>query len=85
MQIAQASLSGIHEAEQGLALLVSCVGRKLVMGGRVDEEVEAVAAVFGPQATLTGFYSYGEISPFTSGVECKLHNQTMTITYLGED
>lgn len=69
---------------QGLALLVSCVGRKLVMGGRVDEEVEAVADVFGTGATITGFYSYGEISPFTKAVDCKLHNQTMTITYIGE-
>lgn len=68
----------------GLVLLVSCVGRKLVMGGRVDEEVEAVAQVFGHGATLAGFYSYGEISPFTPGVECKLHNQTMTVTYIAE-
>jgi len=67
-----------------LAILISCVGRKLVMGGRVDEEVEAVGDVFGQGATLAGFYSYGEISPFTAGVECKLHNQTMTITYIAE-
>jgi hypothetical protein len=69
---------------EGLALLVSCVGRKLVMGGRVDEEVEAVGDVFGSGATLAGFYSYGEISPFSPTVDCKLHNQTMTITYLSE-
>lgn len=69
---------------EGLALLVSCVGRKLVMGGRVDEEVEAVGEVFGQGATLAGFYSYGEISPFSRAVECRLHNQTMTITYLAE-
>lgn len=67
-----------------LAILVSCVGRKLVMGDRVDEEVEAVGDVFGSKATLTGFYSYGEISPFTPGSSCQLHNQTMTITWLGE-
>lgn len=71
-------------AGEGLALLVSCVGRKLVMGGRVDEEVEAVGDVFGQGATLAGFYSYGEISPFSPSVDCKLHNQTMTITYLSE-
>lgn len=71
--------------EKGLVLLVSCVGRKLVMGGRVDEEVEAVADVFGQGAVLAGFYSYGEISPFSPSVECKLHNQTMTVTYLGEN
>ena len=67
-----------------LAILVSCVGRKLVMGDRVDEEVEAVAAVLGKDIVRTGFYSYGEISPFAPGVSCKLHNQTMTITTLAE-
>jgi hypothetical protein len=81
---AEAAKAMQHSAGQGLALLVSCVGRKLVMGGRVDEEVEAVGQVFGQDATLAGFYSYGEISPFTAGVECKLHNQTMTITYIDE-
>ena len=72
------------QAEGGLALLVSCVGRKLVMGGRVAEEVEAVGNVFGPAVHLAGFYSNGEISPFNQSAECKLHNQTMTITYLSE-
>ncbi len=68
----------------GLAILVSCVGRKLVMGDRTEEEVEAVAAVLGQETTLAGFYSYGEISPLAVGVDCKLHNQTMTITCLTE-
>lgn len=68
----------------GLTLLVSCVGRKLVMGGRVDEEVEAVGAVFGQGTVIAGFYSNGEISPYTGNAQCKLHNQTMTITHLGE-
>ncbi|QKJ66731.1 FIST C-terminal domain-containing protein [Deefgea piscis] len=74
----------VTPADQSLGLLVSCVGRKLVMGSRVDEEVEAVADVFGQHVTLAGFYSYGEISPFVSSTECKLHNQTMTITTLSE-
>ncbi|GAB6039769.1 FIST signal transduction protein [Endothiovibrio diazotrophicus] len=68
----------------GLAILVSCVGRKLVMGDQVDDEVEAVAEVLGKTTTLTGFYSYGEIAPFSTTSECKLHNQTMTVTFLGE-
>lgn len=71
-------------AGQSLGILVSCVGRKLVMGDRVDEEVEAVASVFSNTAVLSGFYSYGEISPFAAGSSCKLHNQTMTITFLSE-
>lgn len=63
-----------------LALLVSCVGRRLVMGDRIDEEVEAVAEVFGARNVMAGFYSNGEISPFLAGPECRLHNQTMTIS-----
>jgi len=81
---AEAAAAMLAAPGNSLALLVSCVGRKLVMGERVDEEVEAVADVFGQGATLAGFYSYGEISPFAPGVSCKLHNQTMTITWLAE-
>lgn len=81
---AEAALGLLAGEQPAFALLVSCVGRKLVMGARVDEEIEAVADVFGSGATLTGFYSYGEISPFRTSAECKLHNQTMTITCLRE-
>jgi len=81
---AQAACPASTCADQGLALLVSCAGRKLVMGDRVDEEVEAVADVFRHKATLAGFYSNGEISPMPGALACKLHNQTMTITYLTE-
>lgn len=63
-----------------LAILISCVGRKLVLKQRIEEEVEGVRSITGPKSVLTGFYSYGEISPFTSGAKCELHNQTMTIT-----
>ncbi len=81
---AQAAQKMHGASGESLAILVSCIGRKLVMGDRVDEEVEAVADVFGSKATLTGFYSYGEISPFAPGSPCHLHNQTMTITWIGE-
>lgn len=63
-----------------LALLISCVGRKLVLKQRVEEEVEGVRDVFGDKTLLSGFYSYGEISPHAPGKACELHNQTMTIT-----
>jgi hypothetical protein len=81
---AAAARNAQKSGARGLALLVSCVGRKLVMGGRVDEEVEAVAKVFGEHTVLTGFYSNGEISPYVGAPECKLHNQTMTITCIGD-
>ena len=83
---AEAAAQAAGAPGASLALLVSCVGRKLVMGGRVDEEVEAVGSVLGRSATLAGFYSYGEISPLAPGrgPSCGLHNQTMTITWLHE-
>lgn len=67
-----------------LAVLISCAGRRMVLGQRVEEEVESVREVLGQGAVLTGFYSYGEISPSTPGVRCELHNQTMTITTFSE-
>ena len=82
---AQAAGQMDSQAASGLAILVSCVGRKLAMGARVDEEIEAAAAALGRGATITGFYSNGEISPMVPGGDCKLHNQTMTITCLAED
>ena len=67
-----------------LALLISCVGRKLILGSRIDEEVEAVSEIFGDKTIISGFYSYGEISPLKPFGECILHNQTMTITCINE-
>jgi hypothetical protein len=63
-----------------LAVLISCVGRKLILGPRTYEELEAVDEAFLGQTPLAGFYSYGEISPLVPGGPCLLHNQTMTIT-----
>ncbi len=68
-----------------LAILISCVGRKLVLRQRTEEEVEAVRDALGGDPKLTGFYSYGEISPFRSGARSALHNQTMTVTTIAED
>lgn len=73
-----------QDASPGLALLISCVGRRLLMGQRAEDEVEAVSAMLGPHFTQYGFYSYGEIA--TQGVAgwCGLHNQTMTVIAIRE-
>ncbi len=81
---AKASRQTGGAAQPELALLISCVGRKLVLGQRIEEEVESVREVLGENAVMTGFYSYGEISPFTPTARCELHNQTMTITTFAE-
>lgn len=81
---AKSSAEMMPETKSELAVLISCVGRRLVLKQLVEEEVEAVAEVLGQESVLTGFYSYGEISPFKEGSSCFLHNQTMTITTFSE-
>jgi len=73
-----------RDGEQ-VAILVSCIGRRLLLGQRIDEEVEAVRGVLGERTRLTGFYSYGEVSPHRTTGYAELHNQTMTVTLLSED
>ena len=81
---ARRALDTLDGAPPEVAILVSCVGRKLVLGDRVEEEVEAVQDVLGTRTVLSGYYSYGELAPLTAGGGCALHNQTMTITCLSE-
>jgi hypothetical protein len=68
-----------------LAILISCIGRKLVLRQRIEEETEGVAEVLGHATRLAGFYSYGEIAPHSALTRCELHNQTMTVTTFSED
>lgn len=77
------SISGNNSSTE-LSILISCVGRKLVLNQRIEEEVEVIRFVSGNNTAITGFYSYGEISPSTGSLNCELHNQTMTITTLSE-
>jgi len=84
IKAAQTSIENNHDISPEFALLISCVGRKLVLKQLVEEEVEAASQILGKETVITGFYSYGEISPFSSGAQCELHNQTMTITTFSE-
>jgi len=73
-----------RETKPQFALVVSCIGRKLVMGQRVEEEVEFLSEALGSEVAIGGFYSYGEIAPFHDSRDCELHNQTMTLTLFSE-
>ncbi|RVU90914.1 histidine kinase [Flavobacterium columnare] len=98
VQLMMASVDGLSEgakkaAQEAMenriknpefALLVSCIGRKLVMDQRVEEEIEEVKKTIGNQTVISGFYSYGEIAPFGKNSNCELHNQTMTLTLISE-
>ena len=81
---AHTTIESLENPHPDLAILISCVGRKLVLKQLVEEEVEGVRNVVGNDTAITGFYSYGEISPFSKDAKCELHNQTMTITTISE-
>lgn len=88
--IQSAGLAGARAAQEfpdggtPLAIAVSCVGRRLVLGERTEEEIESVLEALPRGAAQVGFYSYGELSPRHRGGSCDLHNQTMTVTLFDE-
>ena len=65
-----------------LTIAVSCIGRRIVLGQIVEEELEVVADTL--KGYMTGFYSYGELAPFHNTTVCKLHNETITLTTIYE-
>jgi hypothetical protein len=73
-----------HSNGSTLAIAISCVGRRLILGERTEEELEAALHDLPQGTQQIGFYSYGEISPYASG-HCDLHNQTMTLTTIQEE
>jgi hypothetical protein len=81
---AKNAFASLTNSTPELALFISCVGRKLILQSRTDEEVTAAKNIFGGDIPIAGFYSYGEISPFGPFTRCELHNQTMTITTFSE-
>ena len=76
--------AGSSDELNGFSILVSCIGRRLLMGQRAIDEVEAAANEISAKQALLGFYSYGEISPHAESGFCQLHNQTMTVMSVRE-
>ena len=85
MKAAENSVKSINSKNGKLAILISCVARKVVLNQMIDEEIESVRNILGNDVIFTGFYSYGEIAPSSKDRITEFHNQTMTITLIGED
>lgn len=82
-QAAESIILDGYVDEPLLSIAISCVGRRLVLKQRTEDELEVILEHMPPQTKQIGFYSYGEISPLASG-SCDLHNQTMTLTAIWE-
>ena len=83
-QSSRQAVQSLPEADDALIISVSCVGRRLILGERTEEEIETVLDGAPRRAAHVGFYSYGEISPSAPGGVSELHNQTMTVTVFSE-
>ena len=77
---AQMATNPVQQKGDALAVAISCVGRKAILGGRAEDELDAALAMMPAGTQQVGFYSYGEVAPNGSGGPCQFHNQTMTIT-----
>lgn len=85
MKAAELAVDMIGVEKIDLAILISCVGRKVIFKQRIDEEIEVIREIVGTNTAITGFYSYGEIAPYRKDTLCELHNQTMTVTFITEE
>jgi hypothetical protein len=72
--------------EPDLMLVMNCVGRKIILGQRRGEEIEALTKSVSKETVIAGFYTYGEFSSWEKPEKtCDLHNQTVVVTALKED
>jgi hypothetical protein len=83
-EAARAARNPFADGSDSLAVMISCIGRRLLMGQRITEELEAALGELPQGIPTIGFYSYGEISPHKASGFCELHNQTMTVMTLSE-
>jgi hypothetical protein len=75
-----------YNKKNALCLVVSCIGRRVILNQLSEEELEAIRDILGKNVQLIGFYSYGELAPYSDEIlSCQLHNQTMTLTVIYED
>lgn len=79
------AIESIGHKTSSFALLVSCVGRKMVLRQLKEEELDVVKDRVGQETTMVGFYSFGEFSPHSKKTKSTLHNQTMSITLFSEE
>ncbi len=63
------------------ALVISCSGRKALLGGHVEHEVGALTKAFPQGVPLAGFPSFGEIAPLQRG-SGYTHNLFHNMTYV---
>ncbi|MDQ7781724.1 MAG: FIST N-terminal domain-containing protein [Desulfomonilaceae bacterium] len=80
---ARRAMDSLGAVSPSITFFYSCMARKILLGPRTREETERIANVVGRSVPIIGFYTYGEYCPSVSGTDCRLHNETATVTVVG--
>ena len=80
---ARQAQSALGDTNPEVIFCYSCMARKIVLGSRTEDEIERIRALFGPKVPIIGFYSYGEFCPIGASHSNSLHNETITLSVLG--
>ncbi|MCK5097426.1 MAG: FIST C-terminal domain-containing protein, partial [Desulfobacteraceae bacterium] len=79
---------GLFGALPKLVFMFSCLGRKMVLGRRTHEEIDAVKEVFGNDVPIIGLYTYGEFGPIDKNKDelqaARFHNETVVLWVIGK-
>ncbi len=82
-QAARQAMDSLGGVVPSMSFFYSCMARKILLGPRTREETERISKVVGRSVPVIGFYTYGEFCPSTTGNDCRLHNETATLTVVG--
>ncbi len=72
-------------ADAQVAILVSCIGRRLILGTQSGGEVMSLKNALGGSPAISGFYSYGEFATPTKHQKPRLFNQSITVFGISEE
>ncbi|MCP5161565.1 MAG: FIST C-terminal domain-containing protein [Hahellaceae bacterium] len=76
-----------HGFEPSAAIIISCAGRKSLLGEDVNHEIKALSEQFGITFPIVGFPSFGEIGPLKNAegyTRNLFHNMTYVLLLLGK-
>ena len=82
-EAARRALDAFGTARPAMIFFYSCMARKMILGPLAGEETQRVSSAVGRGVPVIGFYTYGEYCPSMNGSQCRLHNETATITIVG--
>ena len=83
-QAARLASSDLKGHKPAVIFCYSCMARKIVLGRLTRQEIDRIRSVIGTTVPIIGFYTYGEYCRIRCDGPSLLHNETVTLSVLGE-